>query len=585
MPLIFDQIASVFNEVLHLRPLYVALVFIIPLFLYGLYQWLLPRPIPGIAYNAKAAKSLFGDAPAMIKEVSVTGEFRVWCAKQVKQMNSPICQIFIRPFSKPWVLLADFRESRDILTRRAREFDKSSYLSDGMACMGAFHGVYPTGDKFKANRQLIQDLMTTSFLHDHVGPAVYAKGLELMRLWEMKASLAQGRSFSAKLDFEYASLDVMLEFAFGKNWKQTALGQQIDVVSKLGASDVQLGALDQPVNFPSGPIADFLHSVYAAPEIVEKTVNALMPRWQTWWWSNQPWFKKVFDDKERAMKEGVAIGVKNLGAGHVETGIEHMLMREAARAEKEGRKPDFDNRVFRDEMFGDIVGGHHTTSGAMMWLAKYMSDSPQIQTRLRSALFETLAAAKQENRLFTFDELRQAKLPYLDAIIEEMLRINAVPVSREATCDTTILGFPIKKGTQVFFMSNGPGFLSPSLAVNDQKRSETSRAAKLNASWDEDQDLSIFNPERWLVRKTEGDGVLAGDVDFDGAAGPQLVFGLGPRSCWGRRLAHMEMRTILAMLIWNFELLKSPAALSGYAGLEGIARVPQQCFLTITKTR
>ncbi|XXG99913.1 hypothetical protein Hte_006254 [Hypoxylon texense] len=585
MPLTFDQVSSFFGEVLPLHPFYVALVGIIPLSVFGLYQWLLPQPIPGIAYNAKAAKSLFGDAPAMVKEVRLTGEFRVWCAKQVKQMNSPVCQIFIRPFSKPWILLADFRESKDILTRRAMEFDKSSYLSDGMACMGAFHGVYPTGDKFRANRQLIQDLMTTRFLHNHVGPAVYGKGLELMRLWEMKMSLAPGRPFSAKQDFEYASLDVMLEFAFGKNWVQTALGQQVDVISKLGASDVQLGAPDQPVSFPSGPIADFLHSVYEAPEIVERTINALMPRWQTWWWSKQSWYRKVFNDKERAMKEGVATGLKNFGAGHVETGIEHMLMREAARAEKEGRKPDFDNRVFRDEMFGDIVGGHHTTSGAMMWLAKYMSDLPQIQTKLRSVLYETLEAPKQENRLFTFDELRQAKLPYLDAIIEEMLRINAIPVTREATRDTTILGFPIKKGTQVFLMSNGPGFLSPPFAIDDRKRSETSRAAKLNASWDEGRDLSVFDPERWLVRKTEGDGVLAADVDFNGAAGPQLVFGLGPRSCWGRRLAHLEMRTILAMLIWNFELLQSPPALSGYSGLEGIARVPQQCFLTITKAR
>lgn len=210
-----------------------------------------------------------------------------------------------------------------------------------------------------------------------------------------------------------------------------------------------------------------------------------------------------------------------------------------------------------------------------MWLTKYLTDLPHIQTKLRSVLYETLSTAKEENRLFTFEEIRHAKLPYLDAVIEEMMRINAVPVTREALCDTTILGCPIKKGTQVFFMSNGPGFLSPSIPVDDSKRSESSRVAKLNATWDETQDLSLFEPERWLVRKNEGEGVLADDVYFDGAAGPQLVFGLGPRSCWGRRLAHMEMETIMAMLVWKFQLLKSPPALSGHAGLEGIARVPQ----------
>lgn len=234
-------------------------------------------------------------------------------------------------------------------------------------------------------------------------------------------------------------------------------------------------------------------------------------------------------------------------------------------------------------MFGDIVGGHHTTSGAMMWLAKYLTDLPHIQDKLRSVLYETLSTARQENRLFTFEEIRHARLPYLDAVIEEMLRINAVPVTREALCDTTVLGYPIKKGTQVFFMSNGPGFLSPSFPVDDSRRSESARAAKLNASWDESRDLALFEPERWLVRKREGDGVLADDVDFDGAAGPQLVFGLGPRSCWGRRLSLMEIRVLIAMLVWNFQLIKSPPELSGYAGLEGIARVPQKCYLRISK--
>ena len=226
-----------------------------------------------------------------------------------------------------------------------------------------------------------------------------------------------------------------------------------------------------------------------------------------------------------------------------------------------------------------------------MWLVKYLTTSPHIQKNLRSVLHSTLSAAKAENRLFTFDEIRRAKLPYFDAVIEEMLRINAVTVTREAMCDTTILGRPIKKGTQVFFVSNGPGFLSPSIPLDDEsQRSSNSRAAKINATWDETQDLTVFDPERWLVRNNDKDnnsiekgGLTDQDVEFDGAAGPQLVFGLGPRACWGRRLAQMEMRTMIAMLVWEFELLDTPAAISGYAGLEGIARVPQQCFVRLRK--
>ena len=342
------RIISTFDETSTTRQFIVAFL-IVTLVFYYLYQWLLPKPVPGIAYNSKATKSLFGDAPSMIKEVSVTGEFRVWCAKQVKQMNSPICQVFIRPFSKPWILLADFRESKDILIRR-REFDKSSFLAQGMACMGSFHGIYTTGDKFRSNRQLIQDLMTPTFLNNHVGPAIYDKALELMKLFELKMDLANGRPFSVKKDFEYASLDVMLEFAFGKNWVHTATGPQVELLGKMGASDVKPDALDQPVKFPMVPIVDFLKSVYEAPEIVEKTINAIMPKLQTRWWSKQSWYKKIFEEKERVMKEQVAVGLKHYRSGHIETGIEHMLLREGTRVEKEGREPNFGSEVFRDEV-------------------------------------------------------------------------------------------------------------------------------------------------------------------------------------------------------------------------------------------
>ncbi|KAK4170705.1 hypothetical protein QBC36DRAFT_296038 [Triangularia setosa] len=67
-------------------------------------------------------------------------------------------------------------------------------------------------------------------------------------------------------------------------------------------------------------------------------------------------------------------------------------------------------------------------------------------------------------------------------------------------------------------MSNGPGFLSPSFPVDETKRSDTSKLSRrANDSWDESQDLARFDPERWLVRKKDGTGVAADDVDFDGA--------------------------------------------------------------------
>ncbi len=248
---------------------------------YLLYRWLLPKPIPGIPYNPKAAKRLLGDAPDMLREVSVAGEFGVWCATQVKKMDSPVSQVFIRPFAKPWVLLADFRESRDILMRR-REFDKSKFISDGMACLGEFHGLYRTGPEFKSNRQLVQDLMTSTFLNGHAGHAIHAHGLQLIKLLELKSSLAHGRPFSVSHDIEYTAVDTMLTFAFADNWDKTTLGPQVEAIEELEVSDLQGGGIDDPVGFPHVQVGEFLHAIYEAPKMMEKATVSWSPRFSFW---------------------------------------------------------------------------------------------------------------------------------------------------------------------------------------------------------------------------------------------------------------------------------------------------------------
>ncbi|KAK8080854.1 hypothetical protein PG997_008672 [Apiospora hydei] len=545
--------------------------------LYRLYRWLLPKPIPGIPYNTAAAKLLLGDAGDMLREVRITGEFGAWCAKQVQKMGAPVCQVFIRPFSQPWVLVADFRESRDILMRR-REFGKSKFISDGMACLGDFHGLFPTGARFKFNRQLVQDLMTSSFLNGHAGPAIYAHGLKLLEILEVKRKLACGRPFSVSRDIENTAVDSMLSFAFGENWQASTLSADIRLLSGLDASSLRDGnVLERPVEFPHTELGEFLHVVHEIPKVVEKATVSWSPRFSFWWWGKQAWYKTLFDIKDRAIRGQVKMALHNVHAGRVESAMEHMLLRESSRADKHDVEPDFDSHVFVDEIFGNIIGGHHTTSGAIMWAIKQLTRHPATQSKLRATLYASLPAASREARIPSFSELRTTKIPYLDAVIEEVNRLNAFTVTRHTLVDTQILGHPIPKGTEVFMVSNGPGFLSPHLPVDSTKRTEASRAARLRDCWDESEDLTAFRPERWLATDAEG------YTEFDGAAGPQLVFGLGPRACWGRRLAKLEMRIVIALVVWNFELLETPQPLSSYRAYEGIARVPHMCYVRLKR--
>lgn len=323
---------------------------VVALALYSLYRYLLPKPLPGIAYNTEATRNLFGDAPSMAVEVGRTGEFSFWLANQVEKMGSPLCQVFVLPFQKPWILLADFREAQDILFRRTDEFDKPRFLTDGLACLGDFHIRQPTNSLFKARRQLKQDLMTPSFLNVYMGPFIHDHGLELIRLLRLKTDLTGERPFSAYHDFDFLALDVMLHYAFGENNSDSALGPQLALISGMGKSDIARGHLDEPVVFPEATLSPFLVALQQAPEVLEKTTVSWAPRLSHWWWSQQRWYQKIFSQKQITVPHQVEVATKNEQSGRVKSAVEHMLHREQINARKQGREPKYGGQSLVDEV-------------------------------------------------------------------------------------------------------------------------------------------------------------------------------------------------------------------------------------------
>jgi len=215
----------------------------------------------------------------------------------------------------------------------------------------------------------------------------------------------------------------------------------------------------------------------------------------------------------------------------------------------------------------------------MTWALKHLADNQASQRVLRSHLRKAYASAAAKHRNPTVTEITEIRIPYLDATIEEILRtaITFPGVIRNALVDTTILGYHIPKGTDVFLLHNGPDYFTPPFAVPGEQRSESARTASYQiGSWDP-SDMSSFKPERWLIRDE------AGGEAFDATAGPHLAFGLGPRACYGRRLAYLELRIILVMLIWNFEFKVCPEPLSSYDAVDKLSRQPKQCFVRLAK--
>src|SRR3569833_4452918 len=113
----------------------------------------------------------------------------------------------------------------------------------------------------------------------------------------------------------------------------------------------------------------------------------------------------------------------------------------------------------------------------MVWIMKLLVDHPDVATRLREELREHLVEATQENRLPTVDEILNTKLAYLEAVLEEVLRLRAAMlVPRDATRDTQLLGHRIPKGTSILLVCQGPDFSpSPSSAYWQETKADAAR--------------------------------------------------------------------------------------------------------------
>lgn len=225
-----------------------------------------------------------------------------------------------------------------------------------------------------------------------------------------------------------------------------------------------------------------------------------------------------------------------------------------------------------------MTGGVDTTGSTTMWALKYLSENQHAQRRLRTSLHNAFPAATGERRAPTAEEITETRIPYLDAFMEELFRMAAtIPAHvRTTTEDTTILGHFVPKGTDVFLAINGPGFSSPAMTVDETTRSETCRATQdVSHKWPL-TDMHLFRPERWLVTDAHGN-----HESVDLTAAPQMLFSLGPRACFGRKLGYLNIRVLLVLLVWHFEFLELPTELISDEGIERFTRQPKLTYVRI----
>ncbi|KAL6806780.1 cytochrome P450 [Trichoderma sp. SZMC 28013] len=550
--------------------------------IYTLYLAALPRPLPGIPYNHESAKRLFGDIPLMKNE----RYRRQWIWSQPRQHGSAVSQVFLFPFRTPTIIVSDYREVMDICSRRSKEFDRGVRNKELFGVVTPnFHFAMPTADpQFKFNKKLVRDLMTTKFLNKVSAPPVYEKATALVALWNLKAFKAHGGPFEAGNDLYSATLDMICGVAFGMEDTKSALRHEIAHVQSTNPTFPTME--DGPVYFSQARAIPELEALLDIPKMVSIAQASPFPTFSQFLALLKPKHARAQWNRRALVKRQINRSLPRLtsaGAEGCKSALDQLLWREMNAAKEADRLPDYYSPAIRDEILGYLLGGHDTTAASLSWWVKFMSTYQSVQARLRDALRQAHSDAYRDSRFPTMEEICGTSIPYLDAVMEEALRCGSVAtlIARTATCDTQILGYPIPKGADVILTVTGPSMTEPALPIPESLRSLESQESKDRVPCWED-DVSEFKPERWLKMVKSADGSKEEEV-FDQNAGPTLIFSAGPRQCFGKRLAYMKLRTVMTLLIWNFEFQLLDGSLNSPDIHECFVNLPKDCYVKLAK--
>lgn len=177
----------------------------------------------------------------------------------------------------------------------------------------------------------------------------------------------------------------------------------------------------------------------------------------------------------------------------------------------------------RDELVTALAAGHETTATALAWAMERILSAPRVYERVRREVRDAAGDADP-------DPEKLASLPYLDAIVKEVLRLRPVipVVGRVLKEPFTIGGYELPAGTAV----------APCIYLAQR-------------SPDVYPEPTEFRPERFL-------GVQPDPYAW-------LPFGGGVRRCIGAAFAMYEMKIVLGTILaaFDFELAQpSPARIT-----------------------
>lgn len=499
------------------------------------------------------------------------GEVFAWFNAQSHYHRSPIFQAFIPSFSTsfPVLVVTDPVEAREIVTRRLNSIDRSRLMGlwFGLLAPGASIGM-SSGANFRALRWAWNSMLSPAFLGGVAGPRIRDAALDLVELWSLKDSADRDSPFEACADLRVTTLEAMVGLLLGKD---------------LGMLRVESTALenagDRKRLWPwergerEARTRRFYRDFNLCLVCLDWVTQGISPMVSLWVFRQLFWpFKEAQKRVEACLQRVIedarqASAVREKAAYYTHSALELVLDRAASRPETQNAMSD---AALRSELIELLITGHETTASSIGWALKYLADNRGVQDRFYEELTRLLPGSGTAP---TSEHIMATRLPYVDAFIAETLRYSCTgPISfREAVQDCTILGHRIPSGTPIVLMTQDVTHQEATHPDQELKPvpSRSESPGGLESLGIARPPLNEFHPGRWV----------SPDGDFDPNAAASLPFSGGSRGCFGQKIAMLEMRIFLAILLWNFRFAKLDAGLSRYGSLDGLTRKPSCCFV------
>ncbi|KAI5116460.1 hypothetical protein M0805_005873 [Coniferiporia weirii] len=200
------------------------------------------------------------------------------------------------------------------------------------------------------------------------------------------------------------------------------------------------------------------------------------------------------------------------------------------------------------EALTQLIAGSDTTSNSSCAITYHIAHNPAVQAKLHKELDDALGT--DDDPVSSFEQVK--RLPYLEAVINETLRIHstsAIGLPRVVPeGGLTVLGKTFPEGTVLSV---------PSYTIHRD-----------TGVWG--ADAEVFRPERWFELD---------QAEMQRAFNP---FSFGPRACVGRNLASMELLIIISSIFRRYEfVLEQPD--KPFDTCEGFLRKPLECCVGLKR--